>query len=350
MATTSDLTIIKKHILTKAQYEALETIEPNDEYYVIDDDGGSVKYSNEQALTDEQKTTAQKNIGVDILINQKADLHHTHEIADVNGLQDKLDSIEGKIPVPEELDKEIVYVDKYSDLAKLTDKSQDKLYFVYEENSIYSYNGTDFVEVSQPSDVIITDNIDEIPNMLLDDGNYSVIYISKSNEQHNGGELYLESFNNNKVQAIKCIRYFKGLSLKEAKTVIDAYPNGFPYLLATGLSDAMLIKYYQDYALFGVTLSYTLNSTESPVAKIAYNLEKGSDSKGGYTYKLSNAESVATYDPEVKEWVWKYYAYLDDLDNLADTKSDIGHTHAISDVLNLENELTKMKNLIYAAL
>lgn len=100
----------------------------------------------------------------------------------------------------------------------------------------------------------------------------------------------------------------------------------------------------------GVTLSYTLNSVESTIAKIAYNLEKGSNSKGGYTYKLSNAESVATYDPEVEEWVWKYYAYLDDLDNLADTKSDIGHTHAISDVLELENELKKMKNLIYAAL
>lgn len=69
MATTSDLTIIKKHILTKAQYEALETIEPNDEYYVIDDDGGSVKYSNEQALTDEQKVTAQKNIGVDTTLS-----------------------------------------------------------------------------------------------------------------------------------------------------------------------------------------------------------------------------------------------------------------------------------------
>ena len=91
MATTSDLTIIKKHILTKAQYEALETIEPNDEYYVIDDDGGSVKYSNEQALTDEQKATAQNNIGVDILINQKADLHHTHEISDVEGLPVALD-------------------------------------------------------------------------------------------------------------------------------------------------------------------------------------------------------------------------------------------------------------------
>lgn len=282
-------------------------------------------------------------------INSKADLHHTHEIADVNGLQEKLDSIDGKIPVPEELDKEIVYVDKYSDFAKLTDKSQDKLYFVYEENSIYSYNGTDFVEVSQPSDVIITYNLDEIPNMLLDEGNYSVIHIVKSNEQHNGGELYLESFNN-KIQAIKCIRYFKGLSLKDAKAVIDTYPEGFPYLLATGLSDEMLIKYYQDYALFGVTLSYTLNSTESPVAKVSYNLEKGSDSKGLYTYKLSNAESVATYDPEFEEWVWKYYAYLDDLDNLEDTKSDIGHTHEMSEVLNLENELTKMKNLIYAAL
>ena len=91
MATTSDLTIIKKHILTKAQYEALETIEPNDEYYVIDDDGGSVKYSNKQALTDEQKATAQNNIGVDILINQKADLHHTHEISDVEGLPVALD-------------------------------------------------------------------------------------------------------------------------------------------------------------------------------------------------------------------------------------------------------------------
>ena len=296
-------------------------------------------------------TQNEKNVRVKIsaVIGGKADRNHTHEIADVNGLQDKLDSIEGKIPVPEELDKEIVYVDKYIDLAKLTDKSTDKLYFVYEENSIYSYDGTNFVEVSQPSDVIITDNLDEIPVMLLVEGNYSVIYIAKSDEQHNGGELYLESFNN-KIQAIKCIRYFKGLSLKDAKKVIDAYPDGFPYLLATGLSDAMLIKYYQDYALFGVTLSYTLNSTESPVAKVAYNLEKGSNSKGSYTYKLSNAESVATYDPEVEEWVWKYYAYLNDLDNLADTKSDIGHTHAISDVLNLENELTTMKNLIYAAL
>ena len=91
MATTSDLTIIKKHILTKAQYEALEIIEPNDEYYVIDDDGGSVKYSNKQALTDEQKATAQKNIGVDILINQKADLNHTHEMSDVEGLPVALD-------------------------------------------------------------------------------------------------------------------------------------------------------------------------------------------------------------------------------------------------------------------
>lgn len=296
-------------------------------------------------------TQNEKNVRAKIsaVIGGKANIKHTHKIADVNGLQDKLDSIEGKIPVPEELDKEIVYVNKYIDLAKLTDKSQDKLYFVYEENSIYSYNGTDFVEVSQPSDVIITDNLDEIPNMLLDEGNYSVIHIVKSDEQHNGGELYLESFNN-KIQAVKCIRYFKGLSLKDAKTVIDAYPNGFPYLLATGLSDEMLIRYYQDYALFGVTLSYTLNSTESPVAKVAYNLEKGSNSKGGYTYKLSNAESVATYDPEIKEWVWKYYAYLDDLDNLADTKSDIGHTHEMSDVLNLENELKTMKNLIYAAL
>lgn len=296
-------------------------------------------------------TQNEKNVRAKIsaVIGGKANIKHTHNIADVNGLQDKLDSIEGKIPVPEEIDKEIVYVDKYIDLAKLTDKSQDKLYFVYEENSIYSYDGTNFVEVSQPSDVIITDNLDKIPNMLLDEGNYSVIHIVKSDEQHNGGELYLESFNN-KIQAIKCIRYFKGLSLREAKKVIDAYPNGFPYLLKTGLSDKMLIKYYQDYALFGVTLSYTLNSTESPVAKVAYNLEKGSNSKGGYTYKLSNAESVATYDFEIDEWVWKYYAYLDDLDNLADTKSDIGHTHEISDVLNLESELTKMKNLIYAAL
>lgn len=300
-------------------------------------------------LSDSTQNENNVRAKISSVIGGKADLHHTHKIADVNGLQDKLDSIEGKIPVPEELDKEIVYVDKYSDLAKLTDKSQNKLYFVYEENSIYSYDGTSFVEVSQPSDVIITDNLDEITVMLLDEGNYSVIYISKSDEQHNGGELYLESFNN-KIQAVKCIRYFKGLSLREAKKVIDAYPDGFPYLLATGLSDAMLIKYYQDYALFGVTLSYTLNSTESPVAKVAYNLEKGSNSQGGYTYKLSNAESVATYDPEFEEWVWKYYAYLDDLDNLADTKSDIGHTHEISEVLNLENELKTMKNLIYAAL
>ena len=97
MATTSDLTIIKKHILTKAQYEALETIEPNDEYYVIDDDGGSVKYSNEQALTDEQKVTAQKNIGVDILINQKADLHHTHAISDVLNLETELTKMKNLI-------------------------------------------------------------------------------------------------------------------------------------------------------------------------------------------------------------------------------------------------------------
>ena len=97
MATTSDLTIIKKHILTKAQYEALETIEPNDEYYVIDDDGGSVKYSNDQALTDEQKATAQKNIGVDILINQKADLHHMHDISDVLELENELTKMKNLI-------------------------------------------------------------------------------------------------------------------------------------------------------------------------------------------------------------------------------------------------------------
>ena len=97
MATTSDLTIIKKHILTKAQYEALETIEPNDEYYVIDDDGGSVKYSNEQALTDEQKVTAQKNIGVDILINQKADIHHTHEMSEVLNLENELKTMKNLI-------------------------------------------------------------------------------------------------------------------------------------------------------------------------------------------------------------------------------------------------------------
>ena len=296
-------------------------------------------------------TQNEKNVRVKIssIIGGKADLHHTHEIADVNGLQDKLDSIEGKIPVPEELDKEIVYVDKYIDLAKLTDKSQDKLYFVYEENSIYSYDGTNFVEVSQPSDVIITDNLDEIPNMLLDEGNYSVIHIIKS-EHKNPGELYLKTFKN-KINAIKCIRALKeGTTLKKAKEIVDNYPNGFPLLLTTSEDDNWITFQVLMFNSKGVTLSYTLNSVESTIAKVAYNLEKGSNSNGGYTYKLSNAESVATYDPKVEEWVWKYYAYLDDLDNLADTKSDIGHTHAISEVLNLENELKTMKNLIYAAL
>ena len=92
MATTSDLTIIKKHILTKAQYEALETIEPNDEYYVIDDDGGSVKYSNEQALTDEQKATAQKNIGVDTTLSSlQTDVESIN--TDIADLQNNVEDI-----------------------------------------------------------------------------------------------------------------------------------------------------------------------------------------------------------------------------------------------------------------
>lgn len=300
-------------------------------------------------LSDSTQNENNVRAKISAVIGGKADLHHTHKIADVNGLQDKLYAIEGKIPIPEVLDKEIVYVDKYSDLAKLTDKSQDKLYFVYEENSIYSYDGTNFVEVSQPSDVIITDNLDEIPVMLLDEGNYSVIHIIKS-EHKNHGELYLKTFKN-KINAINCIRALKeGTTLKQAKEIVDNYPNGFPLLLTTSEDDNWITFQVLMFNSKGVTLSYTLNSVESTIAKVAYNLEKGSNSKGGYTYKLSNAESVATYDPKVEEWVWKYYAYLDDLDNLADTKSDIGHTHAISDVLELENELKKMKNLIYAAL
>lgn len=300
-------------------------------------------------LSDSTQNENNVRAKISAVIGGKADLHHTHKIADVNGLQDKLDSIEGKIPVPEELDKEIVYVDKYSDLANLTEKSQEKLYFVYEENAIYSYNGTTFVEVDKPNNVIITEDIDSIPSMTLEDGNYSVIHIIKS-EKKNPGELYLKTFKN-KINAIKCIRALKeGVTLKQAKEIVDNYPNGFPLLLTTSEDDNWITFQVLMFNSKGVTLSYTLNSVESTIAKVAYNLEKGSNSNGGYTYKLSNAESVATYDPKFKEWVWKYYAYLDDLDNLADTKSDIGHTHEISEVLNLENELKKMKNLIYAAL
>lgn len=119
MATTSDLTIIKKHILTKAQYEALETIEPNDEYYVIDDDGGSVKYSNEQALTDEQKVTAQKNIGVDTTLSSlQTDVESINtDIADLqNNVEDIYTSL-GNIdtqaikPIDKIEDGSIIYSD-----------------------------------------------------------------------------------------------------------------------------------------------------------------------------------------------------------------------------------------------
>ena len=296
-------------------------------------------------------TQNEKNVRVKIsaVIGGKADLHHTHEIADVNGLQDKLDSIEGKIPVPEELDKEIVYVDKYSDLANLTEKSQEKLYFVYEENAIYSYNGTTFVEVDKPNNVIITEDIDSIPSMTLEDGNYSVIHIIKS-EKKNPGELYLKTFKN-KINAIKCIRALKeGVTLKQAKEIVDNYPNRFPLLLTTSEDDNWITFQVLIFNSKGVTLSYTLNSVESTIAKIEYNLEKNSNDDGTFSYRLSNAESVATYDVENGEWVWKFYAYLSDIDELAEQKADVEHTHEIADVQGLSSELDKMKQLIYAAL
>lgn len=242
-----------------------------------------------------------------------------------------------------------MYVDKYSDLVNLTEKSQEKLYFVYEENAIYSYDGTTFVEVDKPNNVIITEDIDSIPSMTLEDGNYSVIHIIKS-EKKNPGELYLKTFKN-KINAIKCIRALKeGVTLKQAKEIVDNYPNGFPLLLTTSEDDNWLVWQTLMFNSKGVTLSYTLNSVESTIAKIAYNLEKNSNEDGTFSYRLSNAESVANYDFENGEWVWKFYAYLSDIDELAEQKADVKHTHEILDVQGLLSELDKMKQLIYAAL
>ena len=251
---------------------------------------------------------------------------------EINTIKEDIEQLNGIVNVPNELDKEIVYVDTYDDLELLEEKSIDKIYLVRDTNKLYDYDGTSFIEITQPSNIIITDNLDNLITSGLSVGNYIVIHtLMQSNRVR--GQLYLEEYSN-KIQAVKCVREILGLGLKDAKDFVET--NELPVLLKEGLSDDEMIAYTSKWAEYGVNLSYTLNGNIQETAKVTYNLSV-EEQYSALSYELSNSNGFAVYDFNENAWIWKYYAYDDDVNDLYNIKLDTVISINYSELLTKRN-------------
>ncbi len=318
--------VIENVNIIESGLSSLETtiIETNDEITSIKQDINTI--NNDIDVLQSGVTTLETNLD-----GTNANVEANKQ--EIGTIKEDIEQLNGIVNVPNELDKEIVYVDTYDDLGLLEEKSIDKIYLVRDTNKLYDYDGTSFIEITQPSNIIITDNLDNLITSGLSVGNYIVINtLMQSNRVR--GQLYLEKYSN-KIQAVKCVREILGLGLKDAKDFVET--NELPVLLKEGLSDDEMIAYTSKWAEYGVNLSYTLNGNIQETAKVTYNLSV-EEKYSALSYELSNSNGFAVYDFNENAWIWKYYAYDDDVNDLYNIKLDTVISIDYNELVTKRNE------------